>query len=80
MEKVQVFLDALCEALNRDPGTIKLEDTRETLPEWDSVGHLSIISTVDSLLDVPVDSPEMQKFQSIGELVGRLKAIKALED
>ncbi|MGA2082716.1 MAG: phosphopantetheine-binding protein [Holophaga sp.] len=78
--KVQAFLDALCEALNREPGTITLADTKETLAEWNSIGHLSIIATVDSELNVPVDTPEMQKFSTIAELVARLKALKALED
>lgn len=80
MKKVQEFLDALCASLNREPGSITLDDTPDSLAEWDSVGHLSIIATVDQELSVPVDEEEMQTFTSIGQLVDRLKARGVLED
>lgn len=79
-KKIQVFLDDLCFALNREPGTLKLSDAQVDIPEWDSVGHLAIISTVDSELDVPVDNEEMRNFSSIGELVEKLRSRGALEE
>lgn len=78
--KTDAFLDVLCEALNRDPGTLTLADTPETVEEWDSVGHLSIVATVDGELGVSADEAEMQSFGSIGDLVTALKARGALED
>jgi acyl carrier protein len=76
----QELLDQIALALGRDPGSVKLEDTPNTLDEWDSIGHLSIISTIDSELNVPVQDEELQAFSSIGELVERLKIRNALED
>ena len=77
--KTADFLNLLCESMNRDPGTLTLEDTPETVEQWDSVGHLSIISAIDQL-GVAVDNDEMQNFASIRELVNRLKQRGALED
>ena len=77
--KTAEFLNLLCESLNRDPGSLTLGDTPETVEQWDSVGHLSIISTIDQI-GVAVDSDDMQNFTSIRELVDRLKAKGALED
>ncbi len=77
--KTADFLNQLCESLNRDPGTLTLDDTTETVEQWDSVGHLSIIATIDQL-GVDVDSEEMQNFTSVRELVDRLKAKGTLED
>lgn len=76
----QEFLDTICEALNRDAGSLSLEDTPASVEEWDSVGHLSIVATVDSELDVAADSEELQTFDSLGQLVSALKAKGALED
>lgn len=79
MKTVEEFLNEVCDVLGRDAGTITLADTPETVEEWDSVGHLSIISTVDEFLGVPIDDIEMQNFESILELVDRLKAKGALD-
>jgi len=77
--KTGEFLDLVCEWLNRDPGTINVDDTPDTVAEWDSVGHLSIIATIDQI-GVAVDNEEMQNFKSIRELVDLLKEKGALED
>ena len=78
--KVKEFLDIVCDGLNRDPGTLSIEDTSDTVEEWDSVGHLAIIGTIDSALDIDVTTDELQTFTSLRELVDTLKAMGALED
>jgi len=78
--KIGDFLNAVCNALNREPGTLTLDDTPDTVEEWDSVGHLSIISTIDSALGVSPDTEELRSFTSIRELVDILKKKGALED
>ncbi len=78
--KTAEFLNELCDVLGRDSGSLSLEDTPNSVKEWDSVGHLSIIATIDDVLEVSVDDEELRNFQSIGELVERLKARGALED
>ncbi|NQT37440.1 MAG: acyl carrier protein [Planctomycetes bacterium] len=77
--KVEGFLDVLCDALGKEPGTLTCDDTPTTVEEWDSVGHLSIIASLDEELGVPVDNEGLRKFASIGELVDRLVARNALE-
>lgn len=75
------FLDAICKALERDPGSLTLDDTPTSVPEWDSVGHLVILGTVDAQLGIRTDSPEIQQFGSLRQLVGVLKSKGAtLED
>jgi acyl carrier protein len=78
--KTAEFLDVLCDALNRDHGSVTLDDTQKTLEEWDSVGHLSIIATIDSALGVSPDEAELRDFTSIRQLVDVLKRKGALED
>ncbi len=78
--KVKDFFNVICEAFSREPDSLSLEDTPESVEEWDSVGHLSIISLIDEELNVAVDDDDLRSFTSIGELVDRLKARNALED
>ena len=73
------FLNAICDALGRKPNSLSIDDTRETVEEWDSVGYLSIIATIDEELDVSVEEEGMRNFKSIRELIDRLKARDALE-
>lgn len=77
--KTEEFLNALCGALGRGPNTLSLDDTPQTVAEWDSIGHLTIIATVDELLGVPVQDQRLREFTSIGELVEQLKSLGALE-
>jgi len=78
--KTQDFLAAIAESLNRSPGSLKLEDTPDTIEEWDSVGHLSILSTVEEKLGFLPDGDEYMSLSSIQELVDLLKARGDLED
>jgi acyl carrier protein len=61
-------------------GSLNLADSPETVKQWDSVGHLTLIATIDDCLDVSVDDEELRNFKSIGELIDRLRARNALED
>ncbi len=78
--KTSEFLDQLTQALNIPPGTLKLDDTPETLPEWDSLGNLTIVGLLDSLFDLTTSAISTQPFASIGELVESLKKGGFLED
>jgi len=72
--KTREFLDAVCDALRREPGSLGLEDTPSTVVEWDSVGHLAILATVDSKLSIPIDESDVQQFGSLRELVEKLRS------
>ena len=78
--KVEEFLNRICDALGKKPNTLTLNDTTETVEEWDSVGHLSMIAVMDEELGVAVDDEELLDFNSMRTLVDRLKAKGALED
>jgi acyl carrier protein len=78
--KTSEFLNAVCEALELDTGSLTVQDTPETVPAWDSIGHLQIIGVIDAELNVQTDEDEeLQRFASMGELVERLEARGALE-
>jgi len=78
--KVHDFLNAICSALGREPNSLTCDDTPKTVEQWDSIGHLSILATMDELLAVPIVDEDLRTFRSLGELIERLKARHALED
>ncbi len=77
---VAEFLNSLCGVLGREPDSLSLGDTPRTVDQWDSIGHLSIMVTIDRELGVSVEDEDMRTFTSIGQLVDRLRARNALED
>jgi acyl carrier protein len=74
------FLNEICDVLGRDSDSLSPEDTPKTVKEWDSMGHLSMIATIDEVLEVSVEDEEMRNFQSIGEMLDRLRSRNALDD
>ena len=78
--KVSEFLNLVCTALNRAPNSLTLDDTPQTVPEWDSVGHLSIIATIDRRLPYRMTTKDMRTYGSLADLVAKLKKHGAVED
>ncbi len=78
--KVSEFLDLVCSALNRAPGSLSLDDTPQTVPEWDSIGQISIITTIERRLAYRATTRDMRTFGSLRQLVDQLKKRGALEN
>ena len=74
------FLNEICDVLGREPDSLSAEDTPKTVKEWDSMGHLTMIATIDDVLGISVEDEEMRNFRSIGELLDRLRSRNALDD
>ena len=68
------FLNILCKVLGCPQGSLTLEDTPQSVEQWDSIGHLSVISVLHETFKISGDKRDLRSFQSIGELVDRLKS------
>ena len=64
----------------RPANSLKLEDTMYTVPESDSMGHLLIIATVDSVLHIKTTDVDLRESKSSGGVGGGLERRNALED
>ncbi|MBC8232575.1 acyl carrier protein [bacterium] len=78
--KTSEFLNLLCQVLEKDDNLITLADTPDTIPEWDSLGHLSLLAFLETELNVDVSSNDFPEFASIGQLVDILKQGGFLQD
>ncbi len=77
--RIGEFLDVVCDALNRQPGTLALDDTPDTVAEWDSMGHLAIVSAINYRLHVPASDPDIVSFTSLRQLAEALRRKDVLE-
>ncbi len=48
MKSIEVLVE---QALGLNPGSITEEDGAETIAEWDSLGHLKVLTELDSAYD-----------------------------
>ena len=60
------FLKAVADALEVDPSTVNIDLKLGDLPEWDSLGHLTILSNLDELTGEKAS--EIKDFGSLGTL------------
>lgn len=77
--KVDVFLKAAGEALNLDR-PLRLDETPESTPEWDSIGHLSILAMIDGEFGIEASDDALTRPKSVADLVNYLKGRNLLED
>jgi acyl carrier protein len=79
--KTNEFLDILCEALRVERGSLSVKDSPETVANWDSLGHMSIIAAIESNFGLDVSEHEsLRRFRSLGEIVETLKGFGVLKD
>jgi acyl carrier protein len=75
MMTTEEFLNELCSIFGRDEFSLSMSDTKESVLEWDSLGHLSIISLLHEKFPLTGDEEGLKDFDSIQELVVRLREL-----
>jgi acyl carrier protein len=67
-------LNVLCEGLERDPGSLRLESAPSEVPEWTSIAWLSIMSLVDQKYGIVLGAKQISSFQTVEDVVNFLQA------
>jgi len=67
------FLKAISEALEVNPDLVNMDLKLGDLEEWDSLGHLTILSNLDSLTNEKAS--EIKDFGSLGSVQDLWKAL-----
>lgn len=73
------LLDLVCSALEIDGGSLSLDTEISSVPEWNSVGWLSIMAALDEHLNLQLPSKDIRGFKTVGDLVGYIEARVSLE-
>lgn len=64
-----VFLQKLDEVMSHPRGTIKGDESLESLKGWDSVALMSFIALLDEELSIRVTGKQVMQCRTVGDLV-----------
>lgn len=56
-------------AFDVDPETVTLETSASDIPLWDSVGHLSLASSLEEAFGITLDVDELMEMENVREIV-----------
>jgi len=59
--------DAFCEVLSLRADQITDETSYETTKSWDSIAHMALIATIDSIFDLTMDTDDLIEMSSYGK-------------
>lgn len=68
------LVQAFSTALEIDPSTVKDELKYQSIPEWDSMSHMFLISEIEEAFDVEIDTDDVIDLSSVGkakEILGK---------
>ena len=78
--KTQDLLSRLAIALGVPESQLTPDATTDSIAEWDSIGHLNLLSELESLFGEVVEDKELRRITSIRQLLDGLHARGLLED
>jgi acyl carrier protein len=68
---VQEVCGILADVLHLDPSTVSAASSRDTIPSWDSIGHVNLVLALEQHFDLQFLPEEMMQMLSV-ELIGLL--------
>lgn len=66
IDKVKEIVASVCETT---PDQITGETTIGDFPQWDSMGHLAILSQVEEAFDINFEPEEMMDLEDVNDIV-----------
>jgi acyl carrier protein len=66
LSKVQ---EAFKTAFDVDPQQVTMETSAADIPLWDSVGHLSLASSLEETFGITLDVDELMEMENVREIV-----------
>jgi len=77
--KIKDFIDKCCFALEVESGTLNRDSSPDNVETWDSMGYLNIIAVIGKELGLSLSGDDLQKINTLGDLIDELKSRGALE-
>jgi acyl carrier protein len=60
--------ELVADVIDTDPANIALDSDRDMVPGWDSLGHLRVITALESLFDIRLTMSQIVEARSIQQL------------
>lgn len=61
--------EAFKAAFDIDPQSVSIETSPSDIPLWDSVGHLSLASSLEETFGITLDVDDLMEMESVREIV-----------
>ena len=69
----QDLFQLLANAFQEPPGSVTENRSRQSLPNWDSMGNLMLIAELDEKLHVTFDEEELKGLTSVADILALLR-------
>ena len=76
MSNKQKYDQAFVEGLSLNDNNVSQELTYNTIPEWDSIGHMSLISAIEDAFKISMDTADIVELGSYKQGIEILKKYK----
>ncbi len=70
---VDKLIDAIAEALEIEKDRLNLDTQKSEIEEWDSLGHLIILSMVESEFNIKIPFEEVNEINKIEDFLKYIK-------
>ena len=67
MSNKENLYSAFCESLNISPNLVNDDLKYNSIPEWDSVAHMVLISVIEEKFNVMLDTNDILDLSSVGQ-------------
>ncbi|MBQ9441399.1 MAG: acyl carrier protein [Selenomonadaceae bacterium] len=67
MDNLEKYKDAFKEAFEIDDNVITDELAYESIPEWDSVGHMRLMAGLEDAFDIMLETEDILDFGTFGK-------------
>jgi acyl carrier protein len=72
---LSVFTRVLRDLLANDSIILRLETTRNDVPDWDSFTYVNFIVAVEMELGIKFGVADVESFKTVGEIVNKARAL-----
>jgi len=76
MSNKQKYDQAFVEGLSLNDNNVSHDLTYNTIPEWDSIGHMSLISAIEDAFKISMDTADIVELGSYKQGIEILKKYK----
>ena len=77
MEVLEKVIEIVATTCDVDKSEVNENSTVGDFPAWDSVGHLSILSSVEEAFDISFEPEEMMEMEDVKDIAEAVKQILA---
>ena len=67
MTNMEKYLAAFKEALEIDDAVLTDDLAFDSIPEWDSVGHMRLMASLEDAFDIMFETEDIMDFSSLGK-------------